>query len=117
MEFIEFLDPIEIEIVRIIKEAGYSTEENTAICLSGKNFVGFLKKTQKIIVICTDNAKKKERYAHLRNLNTNAFEYSVAKSGLRTLCKLYQKKFRKTKINFDLITAGAIHSLQRSHKK
>ena len=50
-------------------------------------------------------------------LNTNSFEYSVAKSGLRTLCKLYQKKFRKTKINFDLITPGAIHSRQRSHKK
>lgn len=50
-------------------------------------------------------------------LNTNAFEYSSAKSALRTLCKLYQKKYRKSKINFDLITPGAINSRQRNHKK
>lgn len=68
------------------------------------------------------NKKKPTRFITISSLdsiylNTNAFEYSVAKSGLRTLCKLYQKKFRKTKINFDLITPGAIHSRQRSHKK
>ena len=85
MEFIEFLDPIEIEIVRIIKKAGYSTEENTAICLLDEDFVGFLKQKQKIIVICTDNAKKKENYTLLRNLNTNAFERTARhiKKGLR----------------------------------
>ena len=56
MEFIDFLDRVEIEIIRIIERVGYSTEENTSLCLISDNYVGFLKKRQKTIVICTDNA-------------------------------------------------------------
>ena len=74
MEFIEFLDQIEIEIVRIVEQAGYSTEENTELCLLSEKFVGFLQKRQKKIVICTDNAKKKEGYKFLKNSNNNTFE-------------------------------------------
>ena len=47
MEFIEFLDRVEIEIVRMVKEAGYSIEENTSLCLLNEKYAGFLKKKEK----------------------------------------------------------------------
>ena len=74
MEFIEFLDRIEIEIIRMVEKAGYSTEENTELCLISKNYVGFLKKREKKIVICTDNAKKREGYSLLSKRNNDRFE-------------------------------------------
>ena len=74
MEFIQFLDKIEIEIIRMVGEVGYSIEENTPLCLSSDNYVGFLKKKEKTIVICTENAKKKEGYTLLTKRNTNRFE-------------------------------------------
>ena len=74
MEFLIFLDKIEIEIISLIKKAGYSTEENTPLCLLGKNYVGFLKKKQRKIVICTNNAKEREGYKSLRLKNTDNFE-------------------------------------------
>ena len=74
MEFIEYLDRKEIEIIRLIEEAGYSTEENTALCLLSENYVGFLKKREKKIVICTSNAKKKEGYSLTINKDSDKFE-------------------------------------------
>ena len=74
MEFIEFLHREEIEILRMVEQAGYSTEENTSECLLGEKYVGFLKKRQKTIIICTNNAKKKEGYTLLRNRNSDTFE-------------------------------------------
>ena len=74
MEFIEFLDRTEIEIIRMVEKAGYSIEENTPLCLLSKNYVGFMKKRQKTIVICTDNVKKKVGYTYLRKNNTDIFE-------------------------------------------
>ena len=74
MEFIQFLDREEIEILRMVEQAGYSTEENTSECLLGEKYVGFLKKRQKTIIICTNNAKKKEGYTLLRNMNSDTFE-------------------------------------------
>ena len=74
MEFIQFLDREEIEILRMVEQAGYSTEENTSECLLGEKYVGFLKKRQKTIIICTNNAKKKEGYTLLRNRNSDTFE-------------------------------------------
>ncbi len=74
MEFIQFLDREGIEILRMIEQAGYSIEENTSICLLGKSYAGFLKKRQKIIVICTDNAKRKEGYTILRDRSSDKFE-------------------------------------------
>ena len=71
MEFMAFLDKIEIEIVRIIEQAGYSTEENTPLCLLDKNYVGFLKKRQKVIVVCTQNAKNRELYKKKNNNKAN----------------------------------------------
>ena len=74
MEFVDFLDRVEIEIIKIVEQAGYSMEENIPLCLSSKNYVGFLKKRQKTIVICTENAKKREGYTLLRKRNNNRFE-------------------------------------------
>ena len=51
MEFIEFLDQVEIEIIRIVEQAGYSTEEDTPLCFINNNYVGFLKKRQKKILL------------------------------------------------------------------
>ena len=74
MEFIEFLDKVEIEIIRVAEQAGYSTEENTSMCLLNKNYAGFLIKREKKIVICTDNAKKKEDYTIRRKFDVDTFE-------------------------------------------
>ncbi len=71
MEFIEFLDQKEIEIIRIIEKAGYSTTENTSLCLLSEKFVGFFKKKEKKIIICTANAKKKEAYSLIRSKNNS----------------------------------------------
>tara|TARA_Y100001968_G_scaffold268694_1_gene259178 strand:+ start:57 stop:515 length:459 start_codon:yes stop_codon:yes gene_type:complete len=74
MEFIEFLNREEIEIIRMVEQAGYSTEENTSLCLLNEKYAGFLKKRERKIVICTDNAKRKEGYTILRKSNSDVFE-------------------------------------------
>ena len=74
MEFIQFLDLVEIEIIRMVEQAGYSTEENTSLCLLSEKYAGFLKKKEKTMVICTENAKKREGYTILRKRNTDIFE-------------------------------------------
>ena len=74
MEFIEFLDRVEIEIIKMVEQAGYSTEENTSLCLLSEKYAGFLKKKEKTIVICTDNAKKKEGYTIPGRINGDSFE-------------------------------------------
>ena len=57
MEFIIFLNKIDKEIFELIKKANYSIEENSALCLIDKKYIGFHKKREKTIVICTENAK------------------------------------------------------------
>ena len=74
MEFIDFLDRVEVEIVRMVEQSGYSTEENTSLCLLNEKYAGFLKKKEKTIVICTDNAKKQEGYNNLSSRNSDIFE-------------------------------------------
>ena len=58
MEFILFLNKIDKEIIELINKSNHSIEENTSLCLIDKKFVGFYKKREKTIVICTQNAKK-----------------------------------------------------------
>ena len=58
MEFILFLNKIDKEIIELINKSNHSIEENTELCLIDKKFVGFYKKKEKAIVICTQNAKK-----------------------------------------------------------
>ena len=74
MEFLEFLDQEEIEIIRMVEQAGYSTQENTQLCLLDTNYVGFLIKNQKKIIICTNNAKQKEGYTYVRKRNIDSHE-------------------------------------------
>ena len=58
MEFILFLNKIDKEIIELINKSNSSIEENTALCHIDKKFVGFYKKNEKTIVICTRNAKE-----------------------------------------------------------
>ena len=74
MEFLEYLDKIEVEIVKIIEKAGYKTEENTPLCLLSNRNVGFLDKRNKVIIICTNNAKNREGYTPLRSKDNDTFE-------------------------------------------
>jgi len=69
MEFIEFLDRTEVEIIKMVEKAGYKTAENTKLCLLSENYVGFLNKRKKEIIICTSNAKKREGYTLLGKKN------------------------------------------------
>ena len=66
MEFIAFIGKHELEIIRVIKEIGYSTEENTPLCQLGKEYVGFIMKKQKKLVICTNNVKQRLGYKHIK---------------------------------------------------
>ena len=74
MEFLNFLDRSEIEIIKLVEQAGYKTAENTPLCLASNNYVGFLNKREKVLIICTNNAKKKEGYTKLRKKDENTFE-------------------------------------------
>ena len=58
MEFILFLSKIDKEIIDLVNKSNHKIEENTALCLIDKKYVGFYKKREKTIVICTTNAKR-----------------------------------------------------------
>ena len=58
MEFILFLSKIDKEIIELINKSNNSIEENTALCAMDIKFVGFYKRKEKAIVICTKNAKR-----------------------------------------------------------
>ena len=74
MEFIAFLDKTEVEIIKMVEKAGYKTVENKRLCLLSENYVGFLDKSKKEIIICTSNAKKKEGYTLRRKINKDIYE-------------------------------------------
>ena len=74
MEFLEYLDRTEVEILKMVEKAGYRTAEDTELCLSSENYVGFLIKRTKEIIICTGNAKQREGYTFLRKKNGDAYE-------------------------------------------
>ena len=74
MEFVDFLDKKEIEIIKIVEQAGYKIEENKPLCLVSNNYVGFLNKKEKVLIICTNNAKKREGYTILRKKDKDTFE-------------------------------------------
>ena len=57
MEFIIFLSKIDKGIIELINKTNHSIEENTAICLIDKKYVGFFKRGEKSLIICTKNAK------------------------------------------------------------
>ena len=74
MEFVDFLDKKEIEIIKIVEQTGYKIEENKPLCLVSNNYVGFLNKRKKVLIICTNNAKKREGYTILRKKDKDTFE-------------------------------------------
>ena len=74
MEFVDFLDKKEIAIIKIVEQAGYKIEENKPLCLVSNNYVGFLNKKKKVLIICTNNAKKREGYTFLRKKDKDTFE-------------------------------------------
>ncbi len=74
MEFIEYLDRTEVEIIKLVEKAGYITAENTELCLLSDNYVGFLNKRKKEIIICTSNAKKRENFMLLGKKDRETFE-------------------------------------------
>ena len=74
MEFVDFLDKKEIEIIKIVEQSGYKIEENKPLCLASNNYVGFLNKRKKVLIICTNNAKKREGYTILRKKDKDTFE-------------------------------------------
>ena len=71
MEFILFLSKIDKEIIELVNSSKNSIEENTALCNIDKKFVGFYKKGEKSIVICTNNAKKLGGYKKNKNDNNH----------------------------------------------
>ena len=71
MEFIIFLSKVDREIIELIKKANYSIEENAPLCLIDKKFIGFHKKFEKSIVICTNNAKKISNYRKIKKNNND----------------------------------------------
>ena len=62
------------EIKNLIQKAEYSIEENTPLCLLGDKYFGFLKREQKTIVICTNNAKKIGGHSITKALQDNGFD-------------------------------------------
>ena len=71
MEFILFLSKIDKEIIELINKSNHSIEENTALCLIDKKFVGFYKRGEKMIVICTNNAKELGGYRKDKRYNNH----------------------------------------------
>ena len=71
MEFILFLSRIDKEIIELINKSNHLIEENTALCLIDKKYVGFFKKREKKIVICTKNAKKLGGYREDKNYDNH----------------------------------------------
>ncbi len=70
MEFLLFLTAREKEILELIYKTGFSVEENTPLCFLGEQYVGFIKKRQRAVVICTENIKNKSGYS-MPSLNRN----------------------------------------------
>ena len=71
MEFILFLSKIDKEIIELINKSNNSIEENTALCLIDKKFVGFYKRREKAIIICTENAKILGGYREGKNYDNH----------------------------------------------
>ena len=74
MEFLDYLDRTEVEIIRIVEKAGYKIEENTPLCLLSDDYVGFFEKRRKVIVLCTKNAKRREFYTLIKKRDKDIFE-------------------------------------------
>ena len=71
MEFIIFLSKLDKEILELLTKANYIVEENTIECLINREIKGLHKFEEKIIIICTENAKRKTKYKVKKNYLQN----------------------------------------------
>jgi len=71
MEFILFLSKLDKEIIELVRKANYSIEENSTVCLTNKKYIGFHNKAEKLIIICTENAKEITNFRRKQLLNKN----------------------------------------------
>ena len=80
MEFILFLGKIDKEIIELINKTNHTIEENTALCLIDKKFVGFYKTREQSIVICTENAKRLGGYRKNKNHDNHKTELYIRRA-------------------------------------
>ena len=85
MEFIIFLNKLDIEIIELIKKVNYSITENSPLCLIDKKYVGFHQRAERRIVICTENAKQITNFREnqISNNNDNHKTKLYIRRGLR----------------------------------
>ena len=62
---------IDKEIIELIEKSNYFIKENSDLCLLDKRFVGFHKRIEKEIVICTENAKNLSNYKESSYIKNN----------------------------------------------
>jgi len=60
MEFIIFLSKLDQEILDLLIKANYVVEENKIECLLNKEIKGLHNFVENKIIICTENAKRKQ---------------------------------------------------------
>ena len=80
MEFILFLSKLDKEIIELINQSNHTIQENTALCLIDKKFVGFFKINEKSIVICTENAKKLGGYRKSKNYDNHKTQLYIKRA-------------------------------------
>ncbi len=80
MEFILFLSKIDKEIIELINKSNNTIEENTALCHIDKKFVGFYKRKEKAIVICTKNAKKLGGYRKSKSYDNHKTDLYIRRA-------------------------------------
>ena len=119
MEFILFLNKIDKEIIELINKSNHSIEENTALCLIDKKFVGFYKKKEKTIVICTQNAKKLGGYRENKNYDNHKTNLYIRRALRHEATHLVQscnnnKPTRTIKNIEDKIHVGKLKALKSS---
>ena len=68
MEFIIFLSKLDKEILDLLIKANYVVEENKIECLLNKEIKGLHNFEENIIIICTENAKRKTNYRNKKQL-------------------------------------------------
>ena len=66
MEFIIFLSKLDKEIIDLLLKANYKVEENKVECLINKQITGLHNFEEKIIIICTENVKRKTNYRTIK---------------------------------------------------
>ena len=79
MEFIIFLSKLDKEILDLLIKANYIVEENKIECLLNREIKGLYNFEENIIIICTENAKRKTNYRNnKKGTNKDNFKTELA---------------------------------------